>query len=134
MDYTLILENDWGAVYYASEHQYIFCPIKQPVQGQPLYDLLNAGADHLAQAGYKKWLSDIRKHGESSAEDITYGLTIWGPRAAQAGWKYWALVVPESVAGRAGMVALVEGYFNLGVRVVVFTDVELAHEWLIRQT
>lgn len=47
-----------------------------------------------------------------------------------AGWKYWAMVVPDSVIGRADHVQYVESFYNTGVRVTVYTETEPALSWL----
>lgn len=53
-----------------------------------------------------------------------------GPRAAKAGWKYWALVVPEDIAGRASMTDIVQTFHQLGVHVSIFSDLEEAQTWI----
>jgi hypothetical protein len=105
----------------------------KPISGPILRDILNAGQAALAKNKATKWLSDDRNNAEVAPADIEFSVADWGPRAAQAGWKFWALVVPEDIAGRASMTAVVEAFYNLGVRVVVFTDLEEARGWLLKQ-
>lgn len=45
-------------------------------------------------------------------------------------WKYWALVVPHSLAGRINMNEFVQAFYNQGVRVLVVTDPTEAMHWL----
>ena len=47
-----------------------------------------------------------------------------------AGWKYWALVVPDEVSARQDMVAVIDMFYERGIRIMVFTDVERALNWL----
>lgn len=70
--------------------------------------MLNVGYNVAKERGIQKWLSDDRKNPELSQEDITFGVQDWGPRMAAIGWKYWALVVPETMAGRASMQQIIE--------------------------
>lgn len=132
MNYEIVLENEWATVRYEPTHKYIHHTWHKPISGEPLRECLNMGLDVLLKNGGTKWLSDDRKNAELGPEDIEYGLTNWGPRAAQGGWKYWALVVPESMAGRLTMSGIVEAYFKMGVRVAVFVDLEEAQDWLIK--
>ncbi len=48
----------------------------------------------------------------------------------RAGWKFWALVVPDEVSAREDMIPLIESYYERGVRLMVFTDVQRALDWL----
>jgi len=41
------------------------------------------------------------------------------------------MVVPESVIGRQDHVKYVESFYNTGIWVTVYTDVESAMEWLV---
>lgn len=130
MTYQILLDTDSVTVRYDKEHGYVYHTIHQPITGQPMREMLEVGLQALAQNQGKGWLSDDRKNGELSQEDVEYSIADWGPRTAKAGWKYWAIVVPETLAGRLSMSGVIEGFFELGVRVLVFTDLEEAQEWL----
>ena len=132
MDYEIILENEWGVVRYEPEHKYIYHTFFKDVNGKDVQHILNVGLETLEKYGAIKWLSDDRKNGPIWQEDIDFSLNDWGPRAAAAGWKYWALVVPDEVIGRASMIDVVDAYFQLGVRVQTFTDLETAKKWLLK--
>lgn len=132
MDYEIVLENEWATVRYEPTHKYIYHTFHKPIGGQPFRDALNIGLEAFITKGATKWLSDDRHNAELSPEDVAFGINDWGQRAAKAGWKYWALVVPESIAGRLTLSGIVEAYFNMGVRVAVFVDLEEAREWLIK--
>ncbi len=131
MSYETILDNEYGCIRYHPTDRYIYHTFYKPLHGEQLRFILNTALDHLKKAGAIKWLSDDRKNGDVNEEDAIFSVTDWGPRAAAAGWKFWALVVPESVAGRADMQQVVEAFFNLGVRVAIFTDLEEARSWLV---
>lgn len=132
MTYQTIVDHEWATVRYHPDDKYISHTFHQPISGQIFRETMNAGLDALALNQAQKWLSDDRKNAEFTPEDIDFALNDWGPRAAKAGWKYWALVVPESVAGRSNMTAIVEFFFSLGVRVMVFSDLEKARAWLLK--
>ncbi len=132
MTYQIILDSEWSTVRYNADDKYVYHTFHQPIGGQPFRDTLNAGLDALTLNNAQKWLSDDRKNADFAPEDVGFAVTDWGPRAAKAGWKYWALVVPESIAGRESMIKIVEVFFELGVRVMVFTDLEKARTWLLK--
>lgn len=54
----------------------------------------------------------------------------WPPRAIQAGWKFWVLAVPEDVMSKLAMNEFVQSFFELGLRIMVFTDTADARSWL----
>ncbi len=133
MEYQILLDNEWGTVRYHPVDRYIYHTFKQPVGGEAFHHILNTGLKHLREQKAIKWLSDDRENAAFAPEDIEFSVADWGPRAAQAGWKFWALVVPATLAGQSSMSAIVEAFYNLGVRVSVFTEVEKAREWLVKQ-
>ncbi|MBL8132868.1 MAG: hypothetical protein JNL42_13495 [Anaerolineae bacterium] len=127
-----VLHNELATVNYHTVEGYIHHTFHKPVTGEPFRTIMNTALDYLIQQKGTKWLSDDRKNAQFAPEDITFALGDWGPRAAAGGWKYWALVVPEDIAGRAGMRDIVEVFFNMGVRVGIFTEVEAARTWLLQ--
>ncbi len=132
MSPLIIVDNEYITVQYLSDKKVIYHTIHMPVDGQPLKDALNAATDALAKYRACKWLSDDRKNGPLSEEFRAWGLKEWSPRAAAAGWKYWAMVVPTELAAAGSLVPAIEAYYELGLRVMVFTDVEEATQWLDR--
>lgn len=130
MEPKVILENDWGIIRYVEDGNYIHHTIYQDVNGEDVRSFLGTGLEALIEYGASKWLSDDRKNGPVEPGDVEWSNTVWGPKAAAAGWKYWALVVPEAVVGRASMIDVVDAYFHMGVRVQTFSDVDAAAAWL----
>lgn len=51
----------------------------------------------------------------------------------KAGWKYWALILPEKVIGQLYMKRLVERGDQQGITVQLFSDPAKAMAWLGRQ-
>ncbi|MFN8528444.1 MAG: STAS/SEC14 domain-containing protein [Anaerolineae bacterium] len=131
MAYQIVVENEYATVRYEPEHAYIYHTFHQPIRGEIFRKTMNTGLDALIHNHATRWLSDDRLNAEFTPEDVEFALIDWGPRAAQGGWKYWALVVPENIAGRAGMTDIISAFFELGVRVMVFSDLEKARAWLI---
>lgn len=93
-------------------------------------DALNTGTDALAHYGVCKWLSDDRKNGPLSPEMVDWAFNEWNARAIQAGWKYWANVVPENIAAAGTLTPVINALHEYGLRMMVFTTVEDAVDWL----
>ncbi len=132
MTYQIVVDNEYATIRYDDTDHYIYHTFHQPISGQIFRDTMNAGLDALIANKTAKWLSDDRKNAQFAPEDVEFALGDWGPRAAKGGWKFWALVVPESLAGRAGMSDIVNLFYELGVRVAIFVDLEEARKWLLK--
>lgn len=133
MAYDIILDNPSVTVRYEPHEGYIYHTFHTAQTGEPFRRVMNAALDHLIANRGTKWLSDDRLNAAFNQEDIVFAVTDWGPRAAAGGWKFWALVVPEDIAGRASMQDIVETFYSLGVRVMVFSDIDKARTWLLAQ-
>lgn len=129
----LILENDYMAVYYFADEKVVHHVLQPGVGGEALRDGLNMGIRLLAENGAQKWLSDDRLSPGLNEEDTVWAFTEWFDNALRAGWKFWALVVPDEVMARLNMAQFVDEAFQRGVRVQVFTDLDLAWDWLLNQ-
>jgi hypothetical protein len=132
MPEIIIVSNKFITVRYLDDQKIIYHTVHEPIPDQPLKDALNAGTEALREYGACKWLSDDRKNGPVSPEIAEWGRQDWNPRTIAAGWKYWANVVPEEVAAAGALAPVIENLFNLGLRMMVFTDLESAFEWLDR--
>jgi hypothetical protein len=128
---TTILDNEYASLLFYPDQKIIHHVFKQPIGGEHFRGVLLRGIDLLKQHGAGKWLSDDRNNSALSPEDTQWGPTVWASLAIAAGWKSWALVVPEDIRGKMNMAELVESYFALGVRVAVIIDPVAALEWLV---
>ncbi len=63
-----------------------------------------------------------------TAEDIQWGQDVWTPAVFAAGWKYWAIMMPDKVVGKMSMRRLIDQYSEMGVTVDIFDDTEEAAE------
>lgn len=127
---VILVDNEYITVKYVAEHQFIHHTIHKPIGGQPLRDALIAGTEGLKKYGVSKWLSDDRKNGPLSKEDTEWGMENWNLPTIQAGWKYWALVVPTEVVAAGSMMPAMNGFYELGLRMMVFDNLEEATNWL----
>jgi hypothetical protein len=132
MTTIMVVNNDYITVEYYLDKAQISHTIHKPVSGQPFRDALNAGTDVLIKNGAYKWLSDDRKNGPLTVEDRQWGFNDWNMRAIQAGWKYWALVVPTEVINAGTLTQTIVDLSEKGLRVMAFKNVEDAQDWLDR--
>ena len=91
---------------------------------------LEIGLELLRSHQATKWLSDDRANSALSKEDVTWLATDWEPRAVEAGWRYWAMVVPEAVFGKMVIERRVAAAKARGLNARTFEDPEAALGWL----
>jgi hypothetical protein len=125
-----IFESEFITVEYLSDKKIISHVIHKPVGGQHFRDALNAGTDALIERGACKWLSDDRKNGPLSPEDAEWGFNIWNARTIKGGWKYWAVIVPPDVVAAGSLIPTINDLFEMGLRMMVFSDPAEAMAWL----
>lgn len=101
--------------------------------GTPFRQALLAGTKAMKQHGAIGWLSDDRRNGPLSDEDERWGTTIWFQQTKAAGWKYWAMVVPEKAVGKLSVKRFVEMYRKRGIEAQMFTEPVAAMAWLQTQ-
>lgn len=92
---------------------------------------LEKGFELMRDRGACKWLSDDRCGGALPKSHHDWAQNVWGPKAAAAGWKYWAVVLPTDVIGTKNVGRLVEVYGALGVKVQTFRAPRAAMDWLL---
>ena len=130
MNDITVLDNQYATVIYHEDKKIIHHAFRQPVTGERFRNVLEAGVASLKQNRATKWLSDDRLNSELSAEDTQWATQTWFKMAQEAGWKTWALVVPENIFARLNLIEHVNHYSGRGIRVMVFTNPEKAIEWL----
>ena len=129
----VIVDNEYATLVYYPELKIIHHVLHKPVPGQEFRSTLNAGAEALQKYEATKWLSDDRGNGPMAQEELDWANTDWFPRVAQAGWKFWALVVPESMMARFALKEAVDNVYEVGVRIMAFTEPDEAMDWLTGQ-
>ena len=63
-------------------------------------------------------------------EDYEWSTTEWRPRAIRAGWRFWALVLPQRIVGQMSMQRILQLYDDSPVTVKLFSDPVEARTWL----
>lgn len=128
-----VITNQYVELYYHEETKIIHHIYHPGVGGDYLKEELTTGTDWLIEKGAIKWLSDNSAIEGVTDEEAAWINTEWLPRTIAAGWKFWALVVPNDVMGRMNMVQFVSEFAQQGVLVRVFTESDAAMAWLVAQ-
>jgi hypothetical protein len=127
---TIIIQNEYATLRYYPDTKIVHHTFYKPISGQEFRNVLNTGAKTLEKNQASKWLSDDRGNLALPADDTEWSKTDWFPRAVKAGWKYWALVVPEDIMARMNLKEFVDSYLEQGLQIAVFTEPEEAMKWL----
>ncbi len=136
MSEVTVFTSPYITVRCDEDAQYIYHTVHRPItpdQDEVLKEALNKGTEALTEHGLSKWLSDDRKNGPLSQESLAWSAQDWTPRTIQAGWKYWANVVPEDIKAAGSLVPLIEDLAKYGLIMRVFTELESAKAWLEAQ-
>jgi hypothetical protein len=131
MDTEIILDECGLALWYYPETRIVHHLLRKYPGVAALQSALEAGLGLLRNRGACKWLSDDRRGGALPRAHLEWGLNVWGPSAAAAGWKYWALIPPSELLGSANMRRVAEIYAGMGVTTKTFTETQAAMDWLV---
>ena len=120
--FSLLYHEDTKIVHHQF-HQYVF--------GEKFRECLLKGLELMEQKKATKWLSDDRNNAALSKEDFEWSTTVWRPRAIEAGWRHWALVLPASVTGQMSLKTILDQFYGDGpVTYSLFNDPDAAMTWL----
>jgi hypothetical protein len=129
---TMPFKEDYATLTYDDESQIIYLKLYNECDSAGLRAVLDYGIKLFKETGAHKWLSDNRDMDAVSDEDTNWINNDWLPRAVEAGWQYWALVVPADIEARTNLNEFVTEFYDKGVRVMVFSKVDEADAWLKR--
>jgi hypothetical protein len=133
MEKTTVFQNECATMVYYPEARIVHNTFRGQPTGKQFREALDAGVEMLKKYGGSKWLSDDRENKVVfSAEDQAWADNDWFPRMVEAGWKTWAMIVPHEVKARFNLKEIVERIFARGIKIMVFTDLDEALEWLIK--
>jgi hypothetical protein len=128
------LENDYATIWYYPDEGIIHHRFLQPISGETFQTVLMTGLHLMREHKATKWLSDDRNNSNLPAEDSAWSQDYWLPRAAGAGWKYWAMLLPLKARGRINvdrLIAFVAEKYAINIR--TFSDDDEAWHWLAQQ-
>jgi hypothetical protein len=129
-DAILLIESDAVSLRYHPRTKIVHHEIRRFVHGEEFRKILERGLEAFKKHMARKWLSDDRGNGPLKPTDADWALNDWAPRVMRAGWKFWAVVMPERVLGQMNMKRWIETYAEQGVTVKAFSDPEESRTWL----
>lgn len=130
MSKTTILDNEYATLWYYPESQIVHHQFHKFIHGEALRDILCKGLEIAQHDGVEKWLSDDRSNSSLPQVDYDWATENWITPMMDAGWKYWAMILPEKSVGRATMERILQDYAGRGLTIKVFDTPEEAYEWL----
>jgi hypothetical protein len=125
-----LIDNDDAVLRYHLGSKIVHHEFRRFIHGEPFREILTRGAEVLQKRGAIKWLSDDRNNGPIKPADAEWASKVWIPKVLAAGWKHWAVVLPEKTLGQMNMMRWIETYAALGISAQPFEKVEDAKRWL----
>ena len=129
----IIIETAAVSLRYYPGPKIVHHELRRFTHGAEFRDVLEKGLELLIQHRACKWLSDDRGNSPLTPEDADWAESEWAPRVLAAGWKFWAVVLPEKVTGQMNMRRKMALYADQGVIVQAFERPGAALTWLERQ-
>lgn len=130
MSRTTIIDTDYATLYYYPEAKIVHHVFHKFIYGQEFRQILEKGLEIFKEHGAQKWLSDDRLNAALPKDDSEWGVNEWSPRVMAAGWKYWALVMPDKISGQMNMQRFIDLYLTKGVVIQIHDNVDEALKWL----
>ena len=130
MSKKVIVDNEFITLWCDPEAGIVSHEFHKPIAGSALRDALQAGLKEMRRVGATKWLSDDRKGHVLPEEDCVWGMESWYREVIAAGWKYWAIIPPNTPLGQLTAQRLIDDFGREGLRVKVFSAPHLAEQWL----
>jgi hypothetical protein len=130
MSTVTILDTPQITMWYHPEKKIVHHQMHKYTFGPTFRDALMKGVEIMQKNRARKWLSDDRLNPVLKPEDNEWAISDWAPKVIAVGWKYWAIVLPESVINKMRMENNAKVFAEKGVTVQFFQDPDEALEWL----
>ena len=123
-------DTPYATLWYYPEDKIVHHQFHKFIHGAEFRQVLEKGLEVFKENGAQKWLSDDRLNSALPTADTEWGQQDWFPRVFAAGWKYWAIVMPDKVVGKLNMQHFIESYSTQGLTIDIFDDPDVALKWL----
>jgi hypothetical protein len=133
MSKTTLIDTDYVTLWYDPEKKIVHHKFHKYIYGKEFRGVLEKGLEVFKEKKAQKWLSDDRNNSALPTEDTNWAQTNWAPRVIAAGWKFWAIVLPQKVIGQINMQHFIDNYSEQGVTVKIFSEPDEARSWLESQ-
>lgn len=129
----VLIDEPSHRLLYHPDSKIVHHELRRFIHGEPFRALLERGAAVMEERRAVKWLSDDRGNAPIKPNDSEWCKTIWFPRVLAAGWKHWAVVMPEGVLGQMNMRRWIDTYAESGLNAHPFAHPHEALAWLSQQ-
>ena len=126
----LILSTDRYNLWFYPDLKIVHSQFLKYAGGENFREVLSKGIDIFIKNHCVKWLSDDRHIGVVSQEDAAWSREVWYGKLSKAGWKYWALVKPESTIGKITFKKSTQQINDPNMKMKIFDNPEEALIWL----
>jgi len=128
-----VLESDSVVLWYYPELKIVHHRMISAPASEQFRELLTRGAEVAERYGAPKWLSDDRGNVVLRDFDEKWSDREWLPRMLRAGFKYWAIVLPDAAIGKLNMRRLAADHARRGIVSSAHVTPEAAFKWLRAQ-
>src|SRR6478735_2341063 len=128
-----ILSNEHISLWYYPGLKIVHHQMMQPPTSQEFRELLIKGTETMERFKAIKWMSDDRGNGLLRPDDEAWAQAEWLPRVLKAGFKFWAIVLPEAAIGKLNMQRLAAFHATHGIVSRVEATPAPAFTWLQAQ-
>ena len=125
----VLYESPNARVEWLENEKIVFKKFKKFIFGDDLKKAFNAGYEAMKENKGIKWLTDNSELPVYKQEDMEWINKDWFPRMKKLGWKYWAVIQPQSATGQLAMRHF-KFYQDEGIIVKYFENYNDALAWL----
>ena len=126
----LISVTDHYEIWFYPDLKIVHSRFLKFTRGLEFREALSKGIEVFTKNNCLKWLSDDRNIGLVSQEDAAWSREVWYGNLAKAGWKYWALVKPETKIGTITFKNSTKKINDPNMAMKIFSNPEDALNWL----
>jgi hypothetical protein len=130
MSANTVVDDENITMWYYPESKILQHKIHKFFSGKTFRDIFTRAADIYEKNGALKYLSDDRAVSAFRKEDMEWSDNNFLPRMKKAGWKYWAIITPESIVGQLTLKDIAGKFSAGGIETKLFPTAEEAKKWL----
>jgi hypothetical protein len=129
----VVLQNEHITLWYYPDLKIVHHRMLHAPTSEEFRELLDKGAETLERRGAIKWMSDDRGNTLLRPNDEEWSHNEWLPRVLRAGFKFWAIILPEAAIGKLNMQRLANFHAGHGIVSRIETMPGPAFAWLKAQ-
>lgn len=123
-------DKPWMTIHFDEGLQAVHLEWKRYAEGEEFRSGFDNGLELLKQKKVSRWLGDCRLLGPMTQADQQWINQDWHPRAAAAGMRWVAIVLPKASVARLGLTYIRSRMNQADLVMCNFADLESARAWL----